>query len=145
MKRIAKQLSLWVLLVSFVSGCALGPNYKRPAVDAPGNYRSAITPVEQGSLADLPWWQIFKAETLQRLITEALQNNYDLRVAVTRVEQARQIAFQARGQFFPQINYDGIVAKGKDYGPTFEITGMVEKPPQGTAPGLVRRSRASRR
>jgi outer membrane protein, multidrug efflux system len=114
MERLRKQLPLWVLLVFCVSGCALGPNYKRPAIDAPENYRSAITPVEQGSLADLPWWQIFKDETLQRLITEALQNNYDLRVAVTRVEQARQIAFQARGQFFPQIAYDGIVAKGKN-------------------------------
>jgi outer membrane protein, multidrug efflux system len=114
MERLKKQLPLWVLLVFCVSGCALGPNYKRPAVDAPENYRSAITPVEQGSLADLPWWQIFKDDTLQRLITEALQNNYDLRVAVTRVEQARQIAAQARGQFFPQIAYDGIVAKGKN-------------------------------
>jgi multidrug efflux system outer membrane protein len=114
MERLAKQLPLWVLLIFCVSGCALGPNYKRPAVDAPENYRSAITPVEQGSLADLPWWQIFKDDTLQRLITEALQNNYDLRVAVTRVEQARQISYQARGQFFPQIAYDGIVAKGKN-------------------------------
>ncbi len=114
MERLVKQLSLWALLVFCVSGCALGPNYKRPAVDAPADFRSAITPAEQASLADLPWWEIFRDETLQRLISEALQNNYDLRVAVTRVEQARQLAAQARGQFFPQIAYDGIVAKGKN-------------------------------
>jgi outer membrane protein, multidrug efflux system len=114
MERLAKQLSLCVLLVLLVSGCALGPNYKRPAVDAPVNFRSAITPVEQTSLAELPWWQIFNDETLQRLISEALQNNYDLRVAVTRVEQARQIAAQARAQFFPTINYDGAVATGRN-------------------------------
>ena len=51
---------------------------------------------------------------MQRLIAEALQSNYDLRVAVTRVEQARQIAAQARAQFFPQIGYDGAVAKGRN-------------------------------
>lgn len=114
MERLARQLILAVLLVSFASGCALGPNYKRPAVSAPENFRSALTPAEQASLAELPWWQIFKDETLQKLITEALENNYDLRVAVSRVEQARQIAAQARSLFFPQIGYDGAVATGRN-------------------------------
>ncbi len=102
------------LLAVFASGCALGPNYKRPAVNAPENFRSAGGPAEQASLADLPWWSIFEDETLQRLISEALENNYDLRVAVTRVEQARQIAAQARAQFFPSINYDGTIATGRN-------------------------------
>ncbi|NSW86216.1 MAG: efflux transporter outer membrane subunit [Syntrophobacteraceae bacterium] len=114
MERFAKQLSLCVLLALCLSGCALGPNYRRPAIDAPENFRSAITPAEQRSLADLPWWEIFKDETLQRLMDEALQNNYDLLIAAARVEQARQIAAQARGQFFPQMAYDGIVARGKN-------------------------------
>jgi multidrug efflux system outer membrane protein len=114
MGRHVKQLIFLAFLVFFVSGCALGPNYRRPDVQAPEDFRSALTPAEQNSLADLPWWEIFKDETLQRLIEEALQNNYDLRVAVTRVEQARQIAAQARGQFFPQIAYEGIVARGKN-------------------------------
>jgi len=114
MKRRAKQLTLMVLLVFFASGCAVGPNYKRPTVNTPGDFRSAQTPAEQASLADLPWWVIFRDETLQKLITEALENNYDLRVAVTRVEQARQIAAQARSQFFPSINYDGAIATGRN-------------------------------
>jgi len=114
MERLARKLILAVLLVSFASGCALGPNYKRPAVSAPENFRSALTPAEQASLAELPWWQIFKDETLQKLITEALESNYDLRVAVSRVEQARQIAAQARSLFFPQIGYDGAVATGRN-------------------------------
>lgn len=114
MKRAAKQLILLVLVISFISGCALGPNYKRPPVNAPANYRSAEGPAQQASLADLPWWQIFEDEKLQRLISEALENNYDLRVAATRVEQARQIAAQARAQFFPSINYDGSIATGRN-------------------------------
>src|SRR5512147_1754413 len=114
MERYAKQLPLWFFLLLCVFGCALGPNYTRPIVKAPEDFRSAMAPADHASMADLPWWQIFRDETLQRLIAEALQNNYDLRVAVTRVEQARQIAAQARGQFFPQVNYEGVVATGKN-------------------------------
>ncbi len=114
MERLPKQLLLLALLALFSFGCALGPNYKRPAVNAPEDYRSAQTPADQASLADLPWWMIFEDETLQGLITEALESNYDLRVAVTRVEQARQIAAQARGQFFPQINYEGAISRGRN-------------------------------
>ena len=114
MERLGRNLPLWVLLALLLSGCALGPDYKRPKIDAPANFRSAVTPAEQGSIADLPWWAVFKDETLQKLITQALENNYDLLIAVTRVEQARQISAQARGQFFPQASYDGVVAKGKN-------------------------------
>lgn len=114
MEKLAKQLPIWVLLLLLTAGCALGPNYHRPAVDAPANYRSAVAPADQASIADLPWWRIFPDETLQRLIVQALEGNYDLRVAVTRVEQARQIAAQARGQFFPQIAYEGGISRGKN-------------------------------
>ncbi|NLI80310.1 MAG: efflux transporter outer membrane subunit [Deltaproteobacteria bacterium] len=114
MERLAQQLTLLSLLFFFINGCALGPNYRKPAVDAPENFRSAESPAGQASLADLPWWQVFEDPTLQQLISEALQNNYDLRVAVTRVEQARQIAAQARAQFFPAINYDGSIATGRN-------------------------------
>ena len=61
-----------------------------------------------------PGGRSFSDETLRQLINEALANNYDLRIAVSRVEQARQIAAQARSQFFPQISYDGAVATGKN-------------------------------
>jgi multidrug efflux system outer membrane protein len=63
------------------------------------------TQIATNSFADLPWWQAFHDDTLQNLIRTALTNNYDLRIAVTRVAQARAIAAQARSQLFPQVNY----------------------------------------
>ena len=114
MGRLAKSLMLLSLLAFLGAGCALGPNYARPPVNAPENFRGAITPTEQASLGDLPWWTIFKDQKLHRLITEALENNLDLRIAVTRIEQARQISAQARGRFFPQIGYDGVIANGRN-------------------------------
>jgi outer membrane protein, multidrug efflux system len=110
MKKLTGVLFIAVLL----SGCALGPNYMRPKINAPENFRSASSPAEMASLGDLPWWKIFNDETLQGLVREALANNYDLLIAISRVEQSRQIALQARAQFFPQINYEGSVATGKN-------------------------------
>jgi multidrug efflux system outer membrane protein len=86
------------------AGCAVGPDYKRPPADAPTSYRGE-TGAAANSFADLPWWVVFHDATLQGLIRTALANNYDVRLAVARVEQARAIDAEARAQFFPQFNY----------------------------------------
>src|SRR5580704_5238016 len=70
-------------LVILLASCAVGPNYKRPAVNAPSDFRSA-TDHATNSLADLPWWQMFQDNNLQGLIRAALTNNYDLRIAISR-------------------------------------------------------------
>ena len=92
----------WVGLC--LAGCAVGPNYQRPATGVPAAFRGETT-LSTNSLANLPWWRVFPDDTLQVLIRTALTNNYDLRVAVTRVEQARALAVQARSQFLPQLDY----------------------------------------
>lgn len=94
-------LSLALLL----NGCLVGPNYRRPKIDSPVQFRNQKA-AEQVSLADLPWWDVFKDPALKSLIQSALTNNYDLRAAITRIEQARQLALQARSQFFPQVGYN---------------------------------------
>jgi outer membrane protein, multidrug efflux system len=114
MRNRAKHICLLVMAALLVSGCAVGPNFVRPWANTPENFRSAPTTAESVSFADLRWWQVFRDERLQNLIREALINNYDLRIAVSRVEQAWQIAAQARAQFFPQVNYDGGIARGKN-------------------------------
>jgi multidrug efflux system outer membrane protein len=101
-------LPLFLLL----SGCMVGPNYKRPSVNTPAVYRGHSGSAQQASLADLPWWEVFKDETLKELIKTSLANNYDLAVAVARVEQARQVAAEARSQYFPAINYYSITSYG---------------------------------
>jgi multidrug efflux system outer membrane protein len=95
-------------------GCAIGPSYKRPAIDSPVNFRSASETISNKSIADLTWWDVYKDETLKDLIQTSLTNNYDLRIAASRVEQARAIAAQTRAQFFPQIGYQGEAARGKN-------------------------------
>ena len=102
---------IWILF----AGCAVGPNYKRPSVNTPETFRGE-TQNSTNSFADLPWWQVFHDEQLQWLIREALTNNYDLRIAVSRMDQARAQAAEARSQLFPQIDYGAAAGGGKNAG-----------------------------
>jgi multidrug efflux system outer membrane protein len=104
-----------LVFLLLLSGCAVGPNYHRPPLDVPNGYRGE-SPGSTNSLADLPWWQVFDDRQLQALIHEALTNNYDVRIAVARVEQARAQYIQTRSGLFPQIDYGAVVAGGKNVG-----------------------------
>jgi multidrug efflux system outer membrane protein len=97
-----------------LAGCAVGPNYKRPEVNTPGNFRDATNEVSTNSLADLPWWGVFKDPTLQNLVQIALTNNYDLRITLARMDAARALQAQARSEFLPQIGYEGEANRGRN-------------------------------
>ena len=105
------QILVAVLLT--VAGCAVGPNYKKPVVHSPENFRFADDQATN-SLGDLPWWQVFHDPALQNLIGIALTNNYDLKQAVARVEQARNQSVAANAAFFPQIGYGGDIGRGRN-------------------------------
>src|SRR3954464_8105654 len=108
-----KAYPIYIFLV-VLTGCAVGPNYKRPEVSLPANYRGATVPAGTNSLADLAFWEVFRDPTLQSLVRTALTNNYDLRIAISRVEQARAVLVQNRGLFFPQLNYGAGVSRGRN-------------------------------
>jgi multidrug efflux system outer membrane protein len=105
----------WLLLLSLcLAGCAVGPKYQRPPLDVPAGFRHEPAAATTNSLADLPWWSVFKDAALQDLIRTALTNNYDLRLAVARVDQARAILAGNRSLFFPMLNYNGMASRGKN-------------------------------
>lgn len=92
-----------LLVFGALSGCVVGPQYKRPVVTVPDQHRGQATPAEAASLADQPWWEIFHDDSLKSLIAEALKNGYDVRLAAWRVEEARANAGIANSQRFPAI------------------------------------------
>src|SRR6266436_5102661 len=102
------------LMPIFLTSCAVGPNFRMPSVASPNAFRDAPSTFSTNSLADLPWWSVFKDPTLQDLIRTALTNNYDLRIAISRVEQARYLQRQVRSAFLPQIGYAGEAERGKN-------------------------------
>src|SRR5437667_3881369 len=93
----AWSLELGIFAMVLLSGCAVGPNYRRPSVDSPATFRGDNAPTNR-SFADLDWWDIYQDTNLRALIREAFINNYDLRIALARVQQARALAMQARSQ-----------------------------------------------
>jgi len=103
-----RRLVVVFLVMLLTSGCAVGPNYKRPSADVPGTYRGAITqeapqPAVE-SLGDQKWWEVFEDKQLQDLIHTALQKNYDVRIAATRVLEARAQAGITRADGLPTLS-----------------------------------------
>ena len=95
----------------FLAGCTVGPNYKRPNTDAPASYwgltaEEAASAATQ-SLGEQKWWEVFQDEQLQKLIRTALQQNYDVRIAATRVLEAQAQVGLARANQLPTVNVNG--------------------------------------
>jgi len=108
--------SLLVLVLG--TSCAVGPDYERPEVETPEQYRNVVEPAEAESIADVPWWELFDDPVLQDLIRDAIAANYDLRAAVQRVEQARGIVTISQSPFYPQAGYQG--QAGREHQPEFK-------------------------
>ena len=124
MKKIIAVSSLMLLS----SACTVGPNYKRPKVDVPGAYRGAPeaaqpeqisaqqTPEPAGnpakqtpqsapqSFGDQNWWEVFQDPQLQGLIRTALQQNYDVRIAATRILEAQAQLGITRADQLPTLD-----------------------------------------
>jgi multidrug efflux system outer membrane protein len=117
-----KRVICGIIVLVFFGGCTLGPNYSRPNIVTPENYRGAQTVAAAESIADLPWWELFKDPVLQGLIREALKNNYDLRAAAARVELARAQIGVTKSFLYPQV---GAQVQG-----TTEQVSRKSEPPQ---------------
>lgn len=120
------RLGALVVGVALLTGCAtlrdkllhgVGPDYKRPSVTPPEEYRGMLGPPEAASLADLPWWGVFGDPVLQGLIKDALENNYNLQTAVARIEESRALVGVAASQFYPQVEYQAEAARQREFFP----------------------------
>lgn len=89
-------------LVLTISACAAGPDYKRPDVEQPQKW--SITEGEGKSLADLPWWDVFRDNVLGKLVKTALHENKDIRIATERIEEARAQFGFVRSDIFPKLD-----------------------------------------
>jgi multidrug efflux system outer membrane protein len=103
-----KQSVALTVLLFLATGCTVGPNYHQPAVATPTLYRGLTTEQaeqnEPTSLADQSWWEVFQDAQLQELIDIALRQNYDVRIAATRVLQAQAQLGVTRADQFPSLS-----------------------------------------
>jgi outer membrane protein, multidrug efflux system len=107
-----KAIAVFMLMLA-AGVCAGGEKYKRPKVDVPGSYRGApqqeaaqpgqaASPAEP-SIGEQKWWEVFKDPELQQLIRTALQQNYDVRIAATRILQAQAQLGITRADQLPTV------------------------------------------
>jgi multidrug efflux system outer membrane protein len=108
----ARRAACAALAVLALPGCALGPDYRRPELPAPEVYRDRTA--ESDSIADLPWFEIFRDEVLQTIVRESLENNRNLLGAAARVEQSRDLAAVQRSELFPQLSFEGDAYREND-------------------------------
>jgi outer membrane protein, multidrug efflux system len=113
-----KGLGLGLLAGGLLAACAVGPDYKRPQIEAPGEWR--IDYPKAAEVANTEWWKQFGDPVLDGLITTALQENLDLQAASARVDQFLGVLSTTRSQFFPQLGYSGEASRNRasQVGPT---------------------------
>ena len=113
-------------LALLAGGCALGPNYKRPAVPTPPTWRE-LPAAEAQSLANTPWWELFDDPQLQELIRIALVENKDLKIAVERIEEARARYGFTRADLWPKVDLSATAG-----GLRFNSAAASSTPPRAT-------------
>ena len=105
--------SIGLALLLSLCGCKVGPNYKRPTLDVPGQYRGIAPNLPQqpagGPFGEMQWPAVYQDEALQALLKEALTNNYDIRIAASRIMQAQASLGVTRANQFPTLGGVGSI------------------------------------
>ena len=95
------------LVAALALGCTVGPDYERPEVSTPPQWQESAGRTDPAILPDTGsierWWTVFGDPVLDRLIEEAGRSNYDLRIAMARVEEARAFVGVVSGELYPQV------------------------------------------
>jgi len=103
----------------FLLACAMGPDYSRPDISPSDSFRMAEEPKDLPSLANMPWWELYQDEELQRLIRIALDENKDLKRAIASIDEFQARLYTARMDFAPQLSATGNLPVARLGGVTF--------------------------
>ncbi len=97
-----------ILGLVLLSGCAaVGPNYQRPEVSLPPDYSEASNEaVTTTAPVQRDWWRLFHDSTLDRLMEQALSENQDLQMAISRVAEAEALVREAQSVFYPTVDLE---------------------------------------
>ena len=102
-----------------LSGCAVGPDFRKPAPPAVSDYTTrtpsgtaasanvaggAAPRFDKGAQISADWWTLFHSKSLDDLIAQALANNSDLKAAQAALSAARENVLAQRGAYFPNVS-----------------------------------------
>ncbi len=105
------------LLCSFLTGCAIGPNYEKPAVETPAAYKEIpgdwVRAQPRDEVPKGKWWQVFNDPVLGELVEQVSVSNQTLRAAEARYTQARAAVRSARSGLFPTVGASGGASRSR--------------------------------
>jgi outer membrane protein, multidrug efflux system len=98
--------------ITVLAGCAVGPNYSRPAVPTPAGWKEGAAATNAAKLPT-DWWRIFNDDELNSLETRAVETNQDLKQAVARVTEARALLGVSKAELYPSISGNGAYSRNR--------------------------------
>jgi multidrug efflux system outer membrane protein len=114
MKTLCKIVALTVIL--FHAGCMMGPDFQRPVMEPPDVYRLDEKKAE--AEVDLKWWELFNDPVVESLVATALNNNKDVMIAASRIEEARASLGFTKADMYPRLDVNAGASRGNYVGGT---------------------------
>jgi multidrug efflux system outer membrane protein len=108
MKKPVNIITLFVIF--FLTGCMVGPNFQRPVIETPDRFR--FSDAEYEEVVNLNWWELFNDPALDSLVTTALRDNKDVRIAASRIDEARASLGFTRADLYPAFDIEAGAARG---------------------------------
>jgi outer membrane protein, multidrug efflux system len=106
-------LALAALGMTLLTGCAVGPDYKRPDIALPSSYpQSDQAQAGQGTVS-AAWWKLYNDATLDDLVDATLKNNADMHNAVAQIDEAQAVFTQASSSLFPEFDLNAASTKAR--------------------------------
>ena len=110
-----------------LTGCMVGPNYQRPAVELPARYPGSVDAAAAADVVVERWWTLFNDPTLNALVEAALTDNFDVQKAVARIEETNANLRAVDAAFLPEIDLGASASRSR-------ASSAVASPP---APGTL--------
>ena len=127
MRRMKTERSIAIAIATLLLGaCAVGPDFKEPESALPQQWRTTGTQLSGGEV-DVEWWKQFDDPTLTELVSSALENNADVKIAVLRVAQSRAQLAAASGARWPSVNASAAYSRERqsENGVNTRVIGLV--------------------
>ena len=110
MKKLVQIIAL--IAIMLLAGCMIGPNYQKPVLEPPEHYRFAEPEAE--GVVNLKWWELFNDPVLNTLVVTALNGNKDVKIAASRIEEARASLGFTKADLYPRLDIEAGASRG-DY------------------------------
>jgi outer membrane protein, multidrug efflux system len=108
------KIIITLIVVGSAAGCMVGPDFRKPIIETPAHFRSAD--LDNETVVNLKWWELFKDPVLNSLVIAALNDNKDVRIAASRIQEARFALGFTKADMYPRLDLESQAFRGNTAG-----------------------------